>query len=236
MQTTLLRFYSNFQIQLFCVAWDFPSWSNLVGGHDVRNPVQEVADSDVDAVQVFVGAAFAPAHHAGQEPGFLVARDQGAPAVALAGIAAAGLQPGTQHVPGDVELAVESALLQGDPWQHQALKDGGWRTIARQAAPTGYRRVAHVRQRSADAAVLRREANGNHIEPQFYRAMKLQHGQVFVGVGLVVAGMDQHFDHLPMLLGLLNHGAVVLTFRGGDKDQHKGGGASSVTDVVSYPR
>lgn len=87
----------------------------LVSGHDVPDPVHKVVDSGVDAVQVFIGAPFPPAHHTRQEPCFLVARHQRAAAVAFAGVLAAALTPGAEHVPGDVELCVEAALLQGDP-------------------------------------------------------------------------------------------------------------------------
>lgn len=74
--------------------------------------------------------------------------------------------------------------------------------------------MTDCRQRPAEGAVLRREANGNDVESQFDGAVKLQHGQVFVGAGLVVAGVDDHFNDSPLLLSLLNNVAVVFTFTG----------------------
>lgn len=70
------------------------------------------------------------------------------------------------------------------------------------------------RQRLAKGAVLCRKANGNNVESQFHGALKLQHGQVFVGAGLVVAGVDDHFNNVPLLLSLLSNIAVMFTFTG----------------------
>lgn len=181
-------------------------------GHDIPNPVQEVADFGVDTIQVFIGAPLPPTHHARQEPGFLVARHQRSTAVPFTGILSPAFQPGTEHVPGDVELRVETTLLQRDSGQHQPLEDCGWGAKPRHAAPTGHSGMTDGGQCSGEGAVLRRKTNGDHEESQLDRAVQLQHGQVFVIAGLVVARVDHHFDHSPLLLSLLNQLTVVFTF------------------------
>lgn len=67
---------------------------------------------------------------------------------------------------------------------------------------------------SGEGAVLGRKADGNHEESQFHGAVKLQQGQVAVGAGLVVAGVDHHFENLLLLLSLLVPISVVFTFTG----------------------
>lgn len=184
----------------------------LVNGHHVWDPVQEVAHSGVDTVLVFVGATLAPAHHTRQEPGLLVTCYQWPTAVAFAGVLATTPQPCAKHVLGDVELSVEAALLHGHPGQLQPLKDGSWWAELWQTSPTRNSGMTDGRQGSAECAVACRKANGNHIQPQLDRAMKLQQGQVFVRAGLVVSRVEQHFHHSPLLFCLLNPIAIVLTF------------------------
>lgn len=144
----------------------------LISGHDISNPVQEVADSGIDTIHVFIGTPFTPAHYAHQEPGFLVACHQRAAAVTFAGVLASALQPSTEHVPGDVKLRVEAALLQRNPRYHQTLKDRGWGTETWQAAPTRYGGVTDCSQCSAEGAVLGRKTNGHHVCPQFQWTME----------------------------------------------------------------
>lgn len=183
-------------------------------GHDIVDPAQEVADSGVDAVQVFVGTPFSPAHHTRQEPGFLVARHQRSAAVTLAGVLAAGLKTGAEHVPGDVELGVEATLLQRDPRQNQPLEDSGLNTVSGQAAPTGHGGLTDGRQSSDEGAVLGGKADGNHKQAEFDGAVELQHGEVGVGAGLVVVLVNHHLDHASLLLSLLFHHEVMFTFTG----------------------
>ncbi|KAG7215631.1 hypothetical protein INR49_021986 [Caranx melampygus] len=79
----------------------------------------------------------------------------GPAAVALAGVLSTGPVPGTQHVPGDVELGVEATLLQGHPGQHQALQvPGGGPCWARRPQPdtVEWRTVASVLIKVALAA------------------------------------------------------------------------------------
>ncbi|TNN33719.1 hypothetical protein EYF80_056120 [Liparis tanakae] len=123
------------------------------------------------------GEAEDEAHHARQEPGLLVARHQRTAAVAFAGVPAAGPQPGAEHVLGDVEAGVKAAVLQRNPRQRQPLEDFGGGTEQRQAAPTGHSGLADGRQRSAEGAVPRREADGDHVGAQLDGALQLQQGQ-----------------------------------------------------------
>lgn len=126
------------------------------------DPVQEFADSGVDPVQVLFGAALTPAHHACQEPGFLVARDQRAATVTLAGVLPTGPQPSTEHVPGDVELGVAAALLQWDPRQLQALQEASRGARLSQKAPATHSGEADGCQGPAERAVLSWEADGDY--------------------------------------------------------------------------
>lgn len=84
--------------------------------HVFLDPVQEVADFDVDSIHVLIGTAFSPAHHTCQEPCLPVVGHQGPPAVPRTGVLPLHPVPSTQHVLGDVEFCVEPTLLEGDPW------------------------------------------------------------------------------------------------------------------------
>ena len=211
-----------------CFLWKTSDWSVIWeknhetvtkrcfsdAGCHVLDPVQEVADFGVDAVLVFIGAALPPAYHAHQEPGFLVKRHQRTAAVTVAGVMASGPVPGAEHVPGDVKLGVEAALLERDPRQHQSLEETGDGASLRHAATTGHGGVADGCHHPHEGAVPGRKANGHHKVAQFQWGGKLHQGQVAVVAGLVVAWVEVHFDHTPILLHLLRGLTIMFPCTG----------------------
>lgn len=185
----------------------------LASCHDILNPVQEVCDLRVDAVHVFLAAAFPPAHHTCKEPGFLVACHQWAPAVTLASILATTLEASTYHVLGDVEPGVEAALLHRDPRQLQTLQVSWGRAKLCQTTPTRHSRVADACQRPGEGAIAGRKADGHDVAAQFYWAVKFQQSQVAVGASHVVVFMAHNFEHPPPLFCFFLFPYVMLTLK-----------------------
>lgn len=205
---------------------------NLFCSHCVHNPLYEYCNTGVDAVHVWAGASFAPAHYASQKPCVVVAGNQWPAAVPLTGVTSSCLKASAQHVFGQAQARVGLALLQRHPGHLQPLEQAGLRSVLRKPAPATHDGGVHHAEHANKCPLCWRNADGHDIGAERYVPAQVQKRYVGISGRVVVERMDYYFGHLFMLLCAINLRKAVFTC--GEYEYRKGSKSKEQNESLIY--